>query len=801
MNFAVFPLVIMLIASSACASMFHTLAFTAPTPHTEYSNVDATQRDLLCKQKLDVADGFSSSDLPRSFVLANQTDDISPSEILELQNSCAGEPILEYTLTLSCDNQSYDVVPLCTITPIQPNGTTIALVGNDPEDGAFMWLQEYSGVFPSLSATEALEVLDSSGYIAQKDSRLVFFDSETYWMFDVTVGEGMTNVFVSFSDREIKPVADILSRLVALESDDSCTGKLPSRCDWMVGKVPYFMQGTLEWCGIFSQKQVLSWYNIQISEYTIANYLDVGPDEGVTVMQLDDSFVHFMGQGNEDKLHHSYGSSNIETEKACLYINCPQIEAIRAPGTGSGDYINHFVTLVGWDDVLGGGSWCLHDTAPCIKDENGYGYDVWCSYNTFDTYWDKRWLGLYTHGSVGAHPIYNEKHPAPWVGISDYGHNREADQPLQDITEFQTLTLGVWLRNTEAAQENARSGSMNLQGVFVRLGGAEIVSVQVGDQLGDFKWYYTYAEDGTAIGDGDSGGSEGTVAGAHIIELYTDVFANAGWPHTVGALVTIRPIFAGPPLPSSLNWQITVHYRGWLADRDEMVREDWVTIDDDRPGQLSTPLPQPRIVRTPIDSYYNTRDNFLDYPTYSKTCQVTDDDSTGPLFSQLPLEYVKASGANRLRVTVFDPSGVSKVQFKYRFWDDVYSGWLNATWNGGSGSNCTYYYDIPQEVWQPHAGSRGLVYWQVYAEDADNDHLWDWASSYSTEYINALQAHSTDVNNDGVTNMRDIGILINAFNSRPGNPKWNSNYDINGDGVINMRDISMAILNFGKYET
>jgi hypothetical protein len=674
------------------------------------SNVEVTQGDSLCKQKPSVFDG--SSDLPGSFVLANHADDLSPSEILKLQSSCAGESILEYTLTLSCDNQSYETIPLCKITPIQPNGSIIALVGNDPKNGDFMWLQEYNGVFPSLSQSEAFEVLDSNGYSAQNDSRLVFFDSEMYWMFNVTIGESVMNVFVSFSDQQIKLAADMLSRLTVLQSDDSgmLRESYPSSYTWMVGKVPYFMQGSLPWCGIFSQKQVLWWYGIKVSEYDIANYLGVGTDEGITLEQNDQAFVHFMGFDNENSLQHSYGSSDIETEKSWLYAGSPQIEAIRAPGTGEGNDVNHAVTLVGWDDDLGGGSWCLHDTAPWITAPDGTGYDVWISYSNFDEYWDKYWyswiIGGYTRGSVGAIPG-DGQYPSPSVAING----------LTDIQDNQQLTFTVSLSNTE---EDASTATDESQGAFVKFDNAEIVSVDVRSQFGWFKSFKTFDEQGNEI----------PMAGAKIIEFYTSQLT---WWYrviygitTVSAGVTIRPTGVG---------SLTVYYRGWLQDTADRVRQHWTTIDDSRPGLLATMLAEPYIARDPYCSW-STMPSFLDYPTYSQTCTVTDDDTQGPTFlypSSSEIIYDSYSGDYVLDIEVTDPSGLSAAgaQFSYRFGDSPnWSEYKPYTYLGELTPSITIFeYCIPRTEWINHVGYS--VYFKVYAEDNDNDWAPYWGYVYT----------------------------------------------------------------------
>jgi hypothetical protein len=53
-----------------------------------------------------------------------------------------------------------------------------------------------------------------------------------------------------------------------------------------------------------------------------------------------------------------------------------------------------------------------------------------------------------------------------------------------------------------------------------------------------------------------------------------------------------------------------------------------------------------------------------------------------------------------------------------------------------------------------------------------------------------------DVNGDRTVNMSDISIIIEAFLSFPGNPKWNPDADTNNDGSIDMMDISIAVDHF-----
>ena len=53
-----------------------------------------------------------------------------------------------------------------------------------------------------------------------------------------------------------------------------------------------------------------------------------------------------------------------------------------------------------------------------------------------------------------------------------------------------------------------------------------------------------------------------------------------------------------------------------------------------------------------------------------------------------------------------------------------------------------------------------------------------------------------DVNNDGMVNMIDIGIVASAFGSFPGHPRWNPEADINQDEIIDLRDVAIVAQNF-----
>jgi hypothetical protein len=56
-----------------------------------------------------------------------------------------------------------------------------------------------------------------------------------------------------------------------------------------------------------------------------------------------------------------------------------------------------------------------------------------------------------------------------------------------------------------------------------------------------------------------------------------------------------------------------------------------------------------------------------------------------------------------------------------------------------------------------------------------------------------------DVNGDGIVNMVDVSLVIDAFMSYPGHPKWNPSADLNNDLNVNMLDLAIVLSNFGQH--
>lgn len=55
-----------------------------------------------------------------------------------------------------------------------------------------------------------------------------------------------------------------------------------------------------------------------------------------------------------------------------------------------------------------------------------------------------------------------------------------------------------------------------------------------------------------------------------------------------------------------------------------------------------------------------------------------------------------------------------------------------------------------------------------------------------------------DANGDGMVNIKDYSIVIDAFGSVSGGETYNDQADLNSDGMVNIKDYDIVIGNFGK---
>jgi len=56
-----------------------------------------------------------------------------------------------------------------------------------------------------------------------------------------------------------------------------------------------------------------------------------------------------------------------------------------------------------------------------------------------------------------------------------------------------------------------------------------------------------------------------------------------------------------------------------------------------------------------------------------------------------------------------------------------------------------------------------------------------------------------DVNGDGKVDIKDLVLLIKAYGSYPGSPKWNPNADINNDNKVDIKDLVLLIKHYGEH--
>ena len=55
-----------------------------------------------------------------------------------------------------------------------------------------------------------------------------------------------------------------------------------------------------------------------------------------------------------------------------------------------------------------------------------------------------------------------------------------------------------------------------------------------------------------------------------------------------------------------------------------------------------------------------------------------------------------------------------------------------------------------------------------------------------------------DLNDDGRVDMKDIYVIVKAFGSYPGHPRWSPVADLDMDDRVDIRDIYLVLKHFGE---
>ena len=64
--------------------------------------------------------------------------------------------------------------------------------------------------------------------------------------------------------------------------------------------------------------------------------------------------------------------------------------------------------------------------------------------------------------------------------------------------------------------------------------------------------------------------------------------------------------------------------------------------------------------------------------------------------------------------------------------------------------------------------------------------------------INIIASIPGDINSDGVVDQSDLGILLAAWDSRPGDQHWNPDADLDGDDWVNQSDLGILLSHWGE---
>ena len=79
------------------------------------------------------------------------------------------------------------------------------------------------------------------------------------------------------------------------------------------------------------------------------------------------------------------------------------------------------------------------------------------------------------------------------------------------------------------------------------------------------------------------------------------------------------------------------------------------------------------------------------------------------------------------------------------------------------------------------------------------------AAGVASLYVHKVSAQGLkgDINGDGKVDAADITVVLDAFGSYAGHPRWNPNADISGpdgksDNVVDMNDLILVLMEFGQ---
>ncbi len=189
---------------------------------------------------------------------------------------------------------------------------------------------------------------------------------------------------------------------------------------------------------------------------------------------------------------------------------------------------------------------------------------------------------------------------------------------------------------------------------------------------------------------------------------------------------------------------------------------------------------------------------------------VKDDDTAAPILVDSTHSgdvYDSSHQGYMLSVTVDDPSGISEVQFSYRFGSGPWSPWQPSSENVSN----TYYYYIPFQEWSMHIGER--IYWRVKVWDNDNDRPGDrsWITYENlmagllldddTDPPMIIEVLTLDENNDTIIDSLEKIVICVRVRDVSGISEATLIYDWDGELSIDHRLIEFHHVSGNIYET
>jgi len=645
-----------------------------------------------------------------------------------------------------------EIVPFYWVVPFEKNGKTIGLIGLDPYTGDFGWRMEASGrlIKPSeeiLKSSLTTHNYDLTSFSIDK-MKLVYISPQKgcFWVILKKKAPISEYVLYSIENGKIREMKTELQfkTLEAKGSDFVGTGPInqspiiklnsikghykenisqyapmsvdKSKTDWMKGKVPYYYQGLTSWCWAYCLAKHHQWFSprnlgngaTQTSE--IAHYLNKLTTEGATLEEVHDVMTHwddvdeamrdldfdyenyqltYIGEGNHPVQDGSPTGYTDDLKTWIMYTESPVICAVDSKGGGSGSYVDHDVLVIGYNDskdeiyINNPRAWLWNGTGYV-----GKGADAAVSYNDWNNkfwsavWWGKTWLpGAKRYGMCAGIPGDNKliRITDSTIEFSDYTIYDDEKEKIYDIG----MTIGD---DNSAAGWDSFHDTYYEDQVKIELKDTHAGETSTPIGKGDFWGYYPDPPDSWIYF-----GVNGIPKGSTIDDAYFHIK-----PKKLGDI-----------------WMNVV----WKAnDEDDRIHSDnRITVSDDRDhvgGSMSMMKP------IKIGAPQHTGEYLF---------HVDDDDTTGPNLD----DYADDGNIDDSDITPYviatkwsDTSGISSVEYRYKFGSGSWSSWESGTQLGSN-----WHYEIPRSEWINHIGE--TLYWEARATDNDNDRPNDKSTSYS----------------------------------------------------------------------